>query len=109
MAPLESSWFRARSPGEARFDDLRRSVPRTDHSPHVRSKPESVSSIDRMMIDHETRLSIARERHDLLRKSMLASRRKRRWGEGDVPATQETAHIYAFPKARTQAHRGAAA
>jgi hypothetical protein len=62
-----------------------------------------------MMIDHQTRLSIAREHHDALKQSMLASRRPRRSSEGNVSATHETARIYSFPKAQTQAQRGAAA
>jgi hypothetical protein len=62
-----------------------------------------------MMIDHQTRLSIAREHHDMLRQSMLASKRPRRSDEGDVPTTQQEARVYAFPKARTQTQRGAAA
>ena len=62
-----------------------------------------------MMVDHETRLRITREHHDLLRQSMLAARRRRHSSEGDVPGRQDAARIYTFPKVRTQTQRGAAA
>jgi hypothetical protein len=59
-----------------------------------------------MMLDHETRLGIAQEHAEKLRETMLASKRSR--PSGDESNARRTAHIYTFPKPRTQPERGAA-
>lgn len=60
----------------------------------------------RMMLDHHTRLSIAREHADHLRETMRASRRTRR---SDDSGQRVTARIYRFPKPEARLERDAAA
>ena len=56
-----------------------------------------------MMLDHDTRLSVAREQAERLRRTRPTPKPR------DEPVRQDTARVYAFPKTRATVERGAAA
>jgi len=60
-----------------------------------------------MIIDHHTRLDIAREHADRLRETMLASRRKRRPDERSNE--RPTVQIFTLPRPVPRVERDAAA
>src|SRR5712691_5292012 len=70
IAPLDSSAWTARKPGERRYESLEwRRSPRTFHSPHVSDRSVSVSSIIRLI----------RRLKPLIRSTMPSTARSR-WG-----------------------------
>jgi hypothetical protein len=60
-----------------------------------------------MMLDHHTRLGIAREHAHALRETMLASKRPR-YSDGEA-RRGTTAQIYTFPRPGREVGRGATA
>jgi hypothetical protein len=61
-----------------------------------------------MMLDHQTRISIAKEHAEALRETMLATRRRRRRTD-DSSDGHSTARVYTLPRPSAQVERDAAA